>query len=83
MKYPELTAKENALLADGKCADCEGLLYEGPCGGGSINYLCGNDRCGSKFNMALSWERISQPSPMRASDDSMPIEMPIGKRGPY
>jgi hypothetical protein len=79
MRYPELTDKEITRLDATKCADCDANIYEGPCGGGSINYQCGNERCGSKFNYSLSWERISQPSPMLTDEDSMPIALPIEK----
>jgi hypothetical protein len=69
-------------LNDNKCADCEGLIYEGPQGGGSINFLCGNEKCGSKFNYALSWERISEIAPLREDGDSTPVEAPHA-RGPF
>lgn len=77
MRYPELTEKETQSLDANKCPDCEGLLYEGSHGGGSINWLCGSERCGSRFNYSLYWERVSRPSPMRTDEDSTPV--PMGK----
>ena len=81
MPHPVLTEADVAKLNDSQCPDCDGLIYEGPCGGGSINYVCGNERCGSRFNMALSWERISEISPLREDGDSVPTEVPT-KEGP-
>lgn len=82
MRYPELTEHDTKRLDDGKCADCDALIFQGPQGGGSINYACGSEKCGSKFNFALSWERISEISPMREDGDSTPVEVPH-PRGPY
>jgi hypothetical protein len=69
MPYPMLTEKEVAALNRGHCADCSSSLVEGPSGGGSINYYCSQRGCGSKFNLAVSWERISEPSPNERSND--------------
>jgi hypothetical protein len=62
-KYPKLTDDEVKTLNRDRCADCSSLLVDGPSGGGSQNYYCSQSRCGSKFNVSLSWERISAPSP--------------------
>lgn len=50
----------------GFCPDClsEGLLA-GPEGGGSQNVMCANPQCGSKFNVGIGVERISDPSPLK------------------
>lgn len=63
MNYPELTTKEISALNRNRCPDCSSQLMEGPHGGGSINHYCSQSGCGSKFNLAVSWERISIPSP--------------------
>ncbi len=63
MKYPVLTEKEISALNRDRCPDCSARLAEGPQGGGSINHYCSQSGCGSKFNLAISWERISEPSP--------------------
>lgn len=67
MKYPALTQIETVALNRHRCPDCSAALADGPCGGGSINYLCTQRGCGSKFNLAVSWERISEPSPNERS----------------
>lgn len=36
------------ILQKGKCPDCDGSLYEGPCGGMMMNVRCDN---GHKFNI--------------------------------
>lgn len=64
MTYPTLTDAEIKILNRDRCPDCRHRLVEGPCGGGSINHYCGATKhCGSKFNLSVSWERISSPSP--------------------
>jgi len=64
MKYPALTKAEVSRLNRGRCADCTNQLVEGPSGGGSINHYCVDQKnCGSKFNLSLSWERISIAAP--------------------
>lgn len=63
MKHSNLTEKETAALNRGRCCDCSSLLVDGPCGSGSMNYYCSQKGCGSRFNMSMEWERISEPSP--------------------
>lgn len=82
VSYPELTQSDVDCLNKNKCADCEQPLFEGPQGGGSMNFICGNEKCGSKFNYALSWERISEIAPMHEDGDSTPVEVPY-RKGPY
>ena len=47
----ELTKEQKDRLWEGKCADCDGELLEGPHGGCSIN--CIWDTCGNKFNVCM------------------------------
>jgi hypothetical protein len=47
-----LTPQEAAILEDGTCPECQQpSLREGPCGGMSVNVLCCNYECLSKFNV--------------------------------
>lgn len=80
MSYPKLSKAEVTLLNRMRCPDCRTGLIDGPSGGGSQNYYCGNPKnCGSKFNVSLSWERISAPAP-----NEPPQRAPKEKsRGPY
>lgn len=71
--------EENAVLkslSKGRCPDCgEREFYMGPQGGLCQNIACGNDNCGSRFNVAPfddGWcgpaflaERLSEPSPKK------------------
>jgi hypothetical protein len=61
--FPALTEEDIKRLNRHRCADCSAQLTEGPHGGGSINYHCSQGRCGSRFNLSIGWERISEPSP--------------------
>ncbi len=64
MPYPKLSEDEILDLNRERCPDCKAKLIDEPSGGGSQNYYCSQPRfCGSKFNMSLSWERISEPAP--------------------
>jgi hypothetical protein len=45
---PRLTEKESEILSNYKCPDCDGDLYEGPCGGMTMNVHCDN---GHRFNV--------------------------------
>lgn len=50
------------IFTHGTCPDCLSPLYEGPCGGMSMNVKCSSDRCGSRFNITPSLdiaERLS------------------------
>jgi len=51
MDNKELTEKQRKRLWEGKCADCEGELLEGPHGGCSINWQC--SKCNNKFNVCV------------------------------
>ena len=51
----ELTKEQRIKLWQGKCADCNGILLEGPSGGASINYKC--DTCGHKFNVCDTYSQ--------------------------
>lgn len=60
---PKLTKEEEKKLLSGICPDCEGTLFsEGPHGGASINVMCANDKCKSKFNYCpgMFAERIDE-----------------------
>lgn len=59
---PELTKKEEKRLLEGICPDCkENKFLEGPHGGASVNIMCANDECKSRFNICpgMFAERIS------------------------
>ena len=51
-----------------KCCDCgTGTLLEGPSGGCSVNVMCGNENCGSRFNLGpglIFSARISDKAPL-------------------
>ena len=47
----ELTEEQRTRLWEGKCADCEGKLLEGPSGGCNVNVKC--DTCGNRFNICV------------------------------
>lgn len=75
----KLSDGEIKFLEGGTCPDCghKGLL-EGPHGGLSVNYYCGDqEKCGSRFNVMgpFGIERITDASPKK------PI--PIEQRTPY
>lgn len=60
-KYGDnLTKYEIALIIKNRlCPDCgKGELLDGPRGGCSINVLCSNDTCASKFNLSFGYETI-------------------------
>jgi hypothetical protein len=68
----ELKEWEKAELFASRCPDCAGEYFlEGPSGGMSTNWMCANDACGSRFNLAplgpktLWGERISEPMPLQ------------------
>ena len=50
---PKLTEEEKKkLLKKGTCPDCQGDKFlEGPHGGASVNIMCANDECKSRFNV--------------------------------
>lgn len=63
-----LTDYESRFTHQNKCPDCRGAgFYEGPDGGGSINVVCANEDCSSRFNIMgpFGVKRISNPSPNR------------------
>lgn len=64
----ELTKGEIKTLYGGHCPDCdaEGLL-EGPSAGLSVNIYCGNEKCGSRFNVMgpFGAQRITDASPKK------------------
>lgn len=82
MKYQILTPEDVRKLNNNECPDCSARIFEGPQGGGSINFQCGSETCGSRFNYVIEWERISEISPLREDGDSTPVEVPH-PRGPY
>jgi hypothetical protein len=44
---------ERAEILAGRCPDCGGTQFrEGPSGGISTNWVCDNEACGSRFNIA-------------------------------
>lgn len=65
----ELALMVNKLQADEPaCIDCfTGMLLMGPSGGSSVNLMCSNKLCGSRFNVSLPFfgERLTEASPMR------------------
>jgi hypothetical protein len=64
-----LTPEKTDVFRTGYCPDCGTRLLEGPSGGGSINYYCGNEStCGSRFNDTgpFGVERLTSPSPKRS-----------------
>jgi ribosomal protein L37AE/L43A len=65
-KYEKCSDEEHRSIAVHTCPDCGQPLQEGPHGGLSVNWLCMNPRCGSKFNEMgpFGSERISDAQPM-------------------
>lgn len=65
----KLTDEEAERFSAGSCPDCGCIkLVEGPHGGLSINFYCGDDEaCGSRFNFMgpFGIERISAASPKK------------------
>jgi hypothetical protein len=51
----KLTEEEMASLRKGRCPFCGDAdgMYEGPSGGISQNWFCGNDACQAGFNLAM------------------------------
>lgn len=49
----------------GTCPYCDSPLYEGPRGGMSVNLFCGNEKCDSRFNVAvgLPWGQFTGECP--------------------
>ena len=66
-KYEECSPEEHKAVAAHVCPDCGSPLHEGPHGGLSVNWLCPNPKCGSKFNDMgpFGSERISDRQPRR------------------
>jgi len=58
----DLTAPEKVHLYDfGECPFCQGkLFFEGPHGGQSVNWYCGNKDCGAGFNLTPEPFRVGQ-----------------------
>lgn len=50
-KWDVVSTFESAFFRRNMCPDCESLgFFEGPQGGGCINFKCCNPECGSEFN---------------------------------
>jgi len=69
---------ERAELVAGRCPDCGGTQFrEGPSGGMSTNWMCDNEACGSRFNIAqvgpgaIMGERISESMPLAAKSSAI------------
>jgi len=63
-----LSKREAKILYGGKCPDCSATrLLEGPSAGLSMNVYCGNDACGSRFNVMgpFGTQRITDASPKK------------------
>jgi hypothetical protein len=57
--YDAETAAIHFHILRGECPDCQGKeWYEGPHGGMSVNWYCGNEDCGSGFSVAAAWGDI-------------------------
>ena len=70
--------EEDLIYSSQRCPDCgKGRLMRGPSGGGSQNYRCDNEDCGSSFNEMgiFGWQRISDASPNKRT--------PLHTRGPH
>jgi hypothetical protein len=68
-----LTDTERGIFVRGLCPDCvTGPLREGPHGGGSVNWYCGNVMCQSRFNEMgpFGIERISNASPAQWNQEN-------------
>lgn len=75
MKFERLAERELEKFRLGVCPDCDTApLLEGPHGGLSVNYGCGNPECGSRFNDMgpFGVERISEASPDRVRTGQSP-----------
>lgn len=68
-KGEKLSESELVLLQRGHCPDCLEKVVEGPSGGMSINFYCGSEDCGSRFNDMgpFGADRISDASPKNTS----------------
>lgn len=79
----KVTKSEEASLRDNICPDCSGVGFsEGPCGGGSINIICTNDKCQARFNscgpfghqrLSYGLSVISNVLPAIADEDVPPM----------
>jgi hypothetical protein len=79
----DVTKAEEISLRDNICPDCSGVGFlEGPCGGGSVNIICANDKCKARFNFCgpfghqrLSYGKsvISDILPNIADEDVPPM----------
>ncbi len=65
MSKNKLNTIDKDILYNGCCCDCLADLLAGPSGGVTINMICLNSECGSKFNVSSGMfaERISIKSP--------------------
>lgn len=65
----KLDSDELARFRGGACADCGAPLIEGPHGGLSVNWRCGDALCGSGFNDMgpFGVERITVREPNRTA----------------
>lgn len=45
-----LSEEEAEIMQRNICPDCGEILLKGPSGGASVNMLCSNEDCGSKYN---------------------------------
>jgi hypothetical protein len=81
---------ERAEILAGRCPDCGGTQFcEGPSGGMSTNWMCDNEVCGSRFNIAqvgpgaIMGKRISEPMPLAAkasaADAAHAAQVPVQK----
>lgn len=67
--YEKLTESESHTFRDGECPDCGSTkILEGPSGGLSTNYACGDETCGSRFNEMgpFGVQRISDAGRVRS-----------------
>lgn len=65
----DVSKNEEQLLRQDICPDCldTGFL-EGPCGGGSVNVMCANEKCQARFNICGPF------TPQRLSYGKMTLE---------
>ena len=76
MSIEKVTKTEEISLKDNICPDCSGVGFlEGPCGGGSINIICANDKCKARFNSCgpFGHERLSYGLSKIKVDNVLPI----------
>ena len=70
MSIDDVSKSEELLLKQDICPDCLGTGFlEGPCGGGSVNVMCANEKCQAKFNMC------GPPTPQRLSYGKSKIKL--------